>query len=195
VKIEKTENLCDYDHHWAQKLLSGIVVKIPIRTRNMKGEGTPETKSIRKSPSLWGRMESLIYKTSRFKTLSDVQRAIDNIGLNILEEMYKDSKSAKTYEADYELFQELKKSEKIKYEREISDKVLEAAYVYHESALTGCISFGERDKSIKELIEKLPVNIQEPTTNRIQKMKNGENILNLAYSNLDSRKYEKQRRG
>jgi len=164
---------------WAEEIVSSLTQKIPIMTSIGKKVESADFHFIGLARHA-ALAESLIYKSKRFRTTSEVYRAAMYIGMSILYHMTKDEGTAKQKTRADQIYKTIEVMEEVNHSRQIVDAVVASARDLIESADAGVIDDEELSEKVSMLVNVLPKELTQVAKEKIKRIMKGENIVDIA---------------
>ena len=163
---------------WAEGIVSNLTQKIPIMTSIGKKVESSDFHFIGLARHA-ALAESLIYKSKRFRTTSEVSRAAMYIGMSILYYLTKDEGTAEQKARADQIYKTIQLMEKVNHNRQIVDAVVTSARDLIESADTGVIDDDELSDKVSMLVNVLPKELTQVAKEKIRRIMKGENIVDI----------------
>jgi hypothetical protein len=169
---------------WAEEVLDNAPVKIPIMTSIAKNTQTAHFNFIglARHGSL---AESLIYKSNRFRTTSEVYRAAMYIGMAILYQLTKDEGTPEQKARSDRIYKMIEVMDSLNHNRQIIDAVTLSAKDIIECAEAGVIDYDEMNEKVAALINALPKELRAVAEGKVKRIKKGDSIVDIAETRIN----------
>ncbi len=182
--IDLTEE--EKKERWAEEVINNLTQKIPIMTSLAKKVQSADFHFIGLARHA-ALAESLIYKSKRFSTTSEVYRAAMYIGMSILYHLTKNEGTGEQKARAHQIYKTIQSMEKVNHNRQIVDAVVTSARDLIESADAGVIDYDEMTEKISTLVNVLPKELAQVANNKIKRVMKGENIIDIAETKMQPR--------
>jgi len=197
---ENKFRLKPYDTGWARKLLKLAKehdIGIPLKPRKTKEEKS-KTLGAKFSLATAGRIQAMVeYERGIYKTQSDVIRDAVERFLEFQEAIYSDfldknsEISSKSAVLNHEFYTKFEKAEKLKYDLNICDHILEKCNIIVQGCRKGFIKTKEMKAETREYIMLSPEKYRKELLNKINRLMDGETFDQVSYTQYDNKKQSK----
>ena len=169
--------------HWAKEMIEKLSTTIPIMTGISKNAETTHFSfvGLARHASL---AESLIYKSNRYRTTSEVYRAAQYIGMSFLYQFTKDEGTAEQKARADIIYKTIQTTESIDHAKQVLDAVTVACKNMIDCWHSGVIDAEQRDEKIETLVGALPVELQGLAREKVKRITRGENIMDISETKL-----------
>ncbi len=173
----------DKAERWAEEMIANLKGTIPIMTSIAKNTESAHFSfmGLARHGSL---AESLIFKSKRFRTTSEVYRAAMYIGMSVLYYLTKDEGTTEQKARTEQIYQTIQALESMNHARQIIDAVVFAAKDIIDCKESGVIELEEMQEKISLLLEALPTPLAKVATEKIKRLVKGDNITDIAETRL-----------
>ena len=171
---------------WAEEIVNSLTQKIPVMTSISKKVPSADFHFIGLARHA-ALAESLIYKSKRFATTSEVYRAAMYIGMSILYHLTKDEGMVEQKARADQIYKTIELMEKVNHNRQIVDAVVASAKDLIESADSGVIDYDEMSEKVSMLLNVLPKELAQVANDKIRRIMKGENIVDIAETKIQPR--------
>jgi hypothetical protein len=166
-------------HQWALEIIDRLSVKIPIMTSIAKNTKSAHFNflGLARHATL---AASLIYKSKRFRTTSEVYRGAMYIGMSILYQLTKDEGRLEQKARADQIYKMIEVMESLNHNRQSIDAVVWAAKDLIDCADSGVIDYEEMTEKTSMLVNALPKELRVVARNKIKRIMKGDSILDIA---------------
>jgi len=168
---------------WAKEAIEAITGTIPIMTSISKKTESAHFSFIglARHASL---AESLIYKSNRFRTTSEVFRGAMYIGMSCLYHLTKDEGTVEQKARADQIYRTIQVMESINHNKQIIDAVLLAAKDIIDCKEAEVIELEEMEEKMGMLLEALPGELARVARDKIKRLVKGDSILDIAETRI-----------
>ena len=168
---------------WAEEMLGGLTGTLPIMTSIAKNTESAHFSfmGLARHGSL---AESLIFKSKRFRTTSEVYRAAMYIGMSVLYYLTKDEGTMEQKARATQIYKTISTMESLNHSKQIVDAVVLSAKDVIECAQSGVIDFEEMEGKITTLIGVLPRELSRIASEKIKRIIKGDQMVDIAETRI-----------
>jgi hypothetical protein len=165
-------------HQWAKEILDRLSVKIPIMTSIAKNTKSAHFNflGLARHATL---AASLIFKSKRFRTTSEVYRAALYLGMSILYQLTKDEGALEQKARADQIYKTIEIMESLNHNRQSIDAVVWAAKDLIDCADTGVIDYDEMSEKTSMLLNALPKELRSVASGKIKRIMKGDDVIDI----------------